>query len=64
MDAPSDDDESLIERGRRNLVVNCEPSFSFSGFDERLNAFALGLLSRVVGVASPSNVAFRSFTRA
>ena len=41
MDAPSDEDvrtlvesardEALMERPRRNLVVNCEPSFFFPG---------------------------------
>ena len=62
MDASSDDnirtlvesarDEALSDHRRRDLVADCEPSGSISSPDERFDVPALGLLSRVVGVAS------------
>ena len=64
VDAPSHDDiwmlvesardESLMERCF-NLVVNREPSLYISRNGERLDVFARGLLSRVMGVASQSH---------
>ena len=48
-------DEALIEIRRRNLEVNCEPWVSNSWSGERLDVPVLGLLTRVMGVASWSH---------
>ena len=48
-------DEALMERHRRNLAVNREPSFFLSWTGEQLEMPACGLLSRVMGVVFPSH---------
>ena len=68
MDAPSDDDvralvesardDALMERGRRNLVVDRELSSFISWTGERLDLPARGLLSRVMRITSRSRTAF------
>ena len=67
MDAPTKDvrslvesarGEALVERRRRNLVVDREPSFLNSWTGERLDLLARGLLSRVMGITSRSRTAF------
>ena len=55
--AESARDEALMERRRRNLVVDREPSFLNSWTGERLDLLAHGLLSRVLGISSRSRTA-------
>ena len=47
-----------MDRRRRNLVVNREPSFFTSWTGERLEVLVCGMLSRVMSVASRSGAAF------
>ena len=52
VDAARDESRDPMEHRRQNPVVKCEPSVSISSPGEQLEVPALGLVPRVMGVAS------------